>query len=147
MTKKSILAGLVSALAVIVGINIIAGRMWQAPAPYIPEPGIKTLARAYASQQSGMVVEVQGNVTRLLMDGGDTAREQTFIIEAVNGQVLLVTHNLVDSKKVPVAIGDMVSVRGEYRWSERGGSLLWTTRDKGPNPRHGWIEHKGDRYD
>jgi len=81
------------------------------------------------------------------MDDMQVAREQKFDMRAINGQALLVSHDLSKSEQVPVAVGDKVQVRGEYRWSEPGGMLVWTTRDKGPDPRHGWIEHKGDRYD
>mgnify|MGYP001823993631 FL=1 len=79
--------------------------------------------------------------------GVSLRREQKFVIYAISGQSLLVTHDLSRSDRVPVAIGDKVMVRGEYVWSEPGGTLIWTTRDNGSGGRNGWIEHKGERYD
>ena len=147
MTRKSIVAGVLSVAAIALLGFSIAGRFWQAPSSYNPEPGFKVLADAYLNKESGMVAEIQGRITRLIMDQEEPAREQKFVITAINGQSLLVTHDLSKSEEVPVAVGDTVMVRGEYVWTEPGGKLVWTTRDAGFGDRHGWIEHKGKRYD
>jgi len=146
MTKKSILAGSLSALLIVVlGLSIV-GEVWQEPSSFNQEPGYKILANAYLDRQSGMGAEVQGDVTRLIMDDQRAAQEQKFVIHGFSGQALLVSHDLGKSERVPVAVGDQVTVRGEYRWSEPGGMLVWTTAD-GPKERQGWIEHKGKYYD
>lgn len=63
------------------------------------------------------------------------------------GQVLLVTHKSDPDEPVPVDIGDKVLVRGEYRFSETGGSINWTQRDYSARRRHGWIELDGKRWE
>lgn len=147
MTKKSIIAGILSVVVIgLLGFGV-ASQVWQAQSSYNAEPGFKVLADAYFNKESGMMAEVQGQVTRLIMDEEESAREQKFVIYAISGQSLLVTHDLSRSDRIPVAIGDKVMVRGEYVWSEPGGTLVWTTRDNGSGGRNGWIEHKGERYD
>lgn len=147
MIRKYIVAGVLSVAAIALLGFSIAGQVWQAPSSYNPEPGFKVLADAYLNNESGMVAEVQGRITRLIMDQADGAREQKFVILGVSGQSLLVTHDLSRSERIPVAVGDTVMVRGEYVWTEPGGMLEWTTRDIGSGDRHGWVEHKGKRYD
>lgn len=147
MTKKSIIAGFLSVVVIgLLGFGV-ASQVWQAPSSYNAEPGFRVLADAYVNKKSGMMAEVQGQVTRLIMDEDESAREQKFVIHAISGQSLMVTHDLSRSDRVPVATGDEVIVRGEYVWTEPGGMLIWTTRDSGSGDRHGWIDHKGERYD
>ena len=147
MTKKSIIAGFLSAIAIVLLGFGVASQVWQAPSSYNAEPGFRVLADAYLNKKSGMMAEVQGQVTRLIMDEEESARVQKFVICAISGQSRLVTHDLSRSDRVPVAIGDKVMVRGEYVWSEPGGTLICPTRDNGSGGRNGWIEHKGERYD
>lgn len=122
------------------------GWMWQSRPGYQIEPGFGTVAKAYANHWSGVMAEVQGEVVRLLLDNQDGA-SQAFFIRLQNGQDLLILHDLVQADRVPVAIGDQVTVRGEYSWSETGGTIRRTYRDHGVGRRHGWIEHRAIRYD
>jgi hypothetical protein len=120
---------------------------WQFLPGYQVEPGFATVQDAFRDHQSGMMVEVSGNVVRILRDDKDDRRNQKFIIRLTNGQSLLVIHDQVAGERVPVAINDSVLVRGEYRWSETGGTVHFTRRDHSLHRLHGWIEHQGRRYD
>ena len=95
---------------------------------------------------SGFMTEVSGNVTRILAAGTDRGGSQDFVIQLENGQSLLITHKSSARKKIPLAVGDRVTVRGEYAWSETGGTIKHTKRDLSSARRHGFIEHDGKRY-
>jgi len=137
-------------LAVILGIAVLlgVGQYWrsQPGTGYEVEPGFATLDRAFLDHRSEFMTEVSGTVVRILIDDRSDPRTQEFVIRLENGQSILIVHDQVAAKRVPVAIGDTVSVRGLYRWSETGGTLLFTEMDPSPRRRHGWVELEGKRY-
>ena len=133
----------IAVLAVLIG----AALLWQSRPGYRIEPGFMTVQDAYRYHQTGMMAEVTGTVARILVDDKDDPRNQKFIIRMTNGQSLLVLHDQVSGDRVPVKVNDTVLVRGEYQWTETGGTLRFTQRDYSPRRMHGWIEHQGQRYD
>lgn len=130
-------------LAVLIGVAL----WWQSRPGYRIEPGFMTVQDAYRYHQTGMMAEVTGTVARVLLDDKGDPRHQKFIIRMPNGQSLLVLHDQVSGDRVPVKVDDTVLVRGEYQWTETGGTLRFTQRDYSPRRMHGWIEHQGRRYD
>jgi hypothetical protein len=131
--------------AVVVVIALVL--VWQSRPGYHIEPGFNTVQDAYQYRQTGMMAEVSGIVARMLVDDRNEPDLQKFIIRLPNGQSLLVVHNQKIGERVPVAMNDTVLVRGEYQWTETGGTLKHTERDYTPHRRHGWIDHRGERYD
>jgi len=108
--------------------------------------GAAALEDAYARHLSDVMLEVDAVVDRLLADDDEGRRHQRFIIRVGEARTVLVAHNIDLAPRVPLSVGDDVTVRGEYEWNERGGVLHWTHHD--PDGRHdpGWIEHDGERY-
>ncbi len=109
--------------------------------------GDAVLARAFAERATGLEVEGQGTVTKLLADDTEGDRHQRFIVQLASGQTLLVTHNIDVARRVdPLPVGDTVSFKGEYKWNAQGGLIHWTHHD--PNGSHaaGWIKHNGRTY-
>jgi len=108
--------------------------------------GFAQLERAYHDQRSDFMAEVSGTVVRILAADPNRPRAQEFVIRLQNGLTLTVVHDKHDGGEVPAAIGDAVTVRGKYKWSETGGSLQNTQHDPSIERRHGFIEHDGKRY-
>jgi hypothetical protein len=109
--------------------------------------GNEALARAFEQRMSGVQVEVQGVVRRVLPDDNDGSRHQRFVVALPSGQTLLVAHNIdLAPRVVGLREGDAVSFGGEYEWNAKGGVIHWTHRD--PQKRHpaGWIKHNGEVY-
>lgn len=140
--KASRLAGLFAAGAIIVALYLV----WHSRPGYNIEPGFATVQDAYRYRQTGIMAEVTGSVTRILQFDKDVPHLQKFVIRMPNGQSVLVVHNRDSGGEVPLAINDEVLVRGEYIWSETGGTIRNTERDLSTQRRHGWIDHKGERY-
>ncbi len=105
------------------------------------------IAKAFANRESNVEVSGVGVVTRILPDDRSGSRHQRFILRLVNGQTLLVAHNIDLAPRVDdLATGDGVTFKGEYEWGPKGGTLHWTHHDPGGSHPGGWIEHNGKRY-
>lgn len=146
-----------------VGLEISAGPEGRAPAPKpqsTPKANIggsggtgappatgDAIARAFANHESGVQVNGQGTVTRVLADDNDGSRHQRFILRLASGQTLLVAHNIDVAPRVPsLAAGNVISFYGVYEWNSQGGTIHWTHHD--PNGQHvaGWLKRDGATY-
>lgn len=106
-----------------------------------------SIGRAFKNHTSGIEVEGEGTVIRLLDDDVNGPRHQRFIVELASGQTLLITHNIDLAPRLNgLKSGDRVSFKGEYVWNAKGGMVHWTHHD--PQGRHvaGWIQHNGKTY-
>lgn len=102
----------------------------------------------YASRRSDVIVEVGGEVMRLLADDTKGSRHQKFIMSLASGHTVLISHNIDLAPRVEqLRQGDAVSVKGEYEWTERGGVIHWTHHDPAGKHTGGWVEHNGKRYE
>ncbi|HZI47316.1 MAG TPA: DUF3465 domain-containing protein [Pyrinomonadaceae bacterium] len=105
------------------------------------------IARAFASGTSGVQVEGEGTVIRVLPDDPKPPRHERFIVQLASGQTVLVAHNIDIAPRVnELKAGDTVRFYGEYVWNEKGGVIHWTHHD--PQGRHvaGWVMRNGKTY-
>jgi len=114
-------------------------------------PGDGGISKYFANRQSNMIVRAGGTVERILPDDSTTddgsSRHQRFIVRLPGGVKVLVAHNIDLAERAPVTVGQTVTFKGEYEWTEEGGVIHWTHRD--PKGRHpdGWIEVAGKKYE
>jgi hypothetical protein len=127
---------------------LAAAWYWQSrPGPgYTVELGYAPLEHALHDRHSGFMSEVSGTVVRMVVDDKSDPRAQKFFIRLENGQTVMVIHDQEAAGRIPLAVSDPVTVRGEFSWSETGGTLQFTHRDRSRERRHGFVEHKGKRY-
>jgi uncharacterized protein DUF3465 len=105
------------------------------------------IGRAFSSRASGVQVQGEGTVIRLLSDDTNRPRHQRFIVQLASRQTLLITHNIDIAPRIDgLEVGDRVGFNGEYVWNEKGGVIHWTHHD--PQGKHvaGWVRHKGRTY-
>jgi len=105
------------------------------------------IARAFASRASGVQVEGEGTVIRVLSDDLDQPRHQRFIVQLASGQTVLITHNIDIAPRIDeLAVSDSVRFNGEYVWNAKGGVIHWTHHD--PRGKHiaGRVVHNGKTY-
>ena len=129
---------------------VVLALLWRQFGPGLPTEvafGESALAELYVQRQSGVMVEFEARVERLLQDDHDGSRHQRFILVLNNGHTVLVAHNIDLAERVPLGVSDLVRIRGEYEFNEQGGVVHWTHRDPGMGTKHGWIEHQGIRYE
>jgi len=106
------------------------------------------ITEAFKSRRSDVQVRGIGTVLRVMNDDTRGSRHQRFILRLTTGQTVLVAHNIDLAPRIPgIRKGDVVEFYGEYEWNDRGGVLHWTHKDpRGRHP-HGWLKHKGQKYD
>ena len=110
--------------------------------------GDALLAHAFEDRLSGLEVEGQGTVVRVLKDDTEGGRHQRFIVRLASGQTLLVAHNIDVAPRVEdLRVGDIVAFRGEYEWNAEGGTIHWTHHDPEGDHTGGWIRHRGRTYE
>jgi len=117
------------------------------PLPLWSQDSDSTLQTAFNNRQSGLQVQGQGVVAKVLPDDNNGSRHQRFIVRLSTGQTLLIAYNVDLAPRIPgVEKGDAVEFYGEYEWNAKGGVIHWTHHD--PNHRHvdGWLRHRGRTY-
>lgn len=105
------------------------------------------IRRAFASGTSGIQVEGEGTVIRVLPDDMNGSRHQRFIVQLASGQTVLIAHNIdIASRVDELKAGDTVRFYGEYVWNAKGGVIHWTHHD--PQGRHaaGWVIRNGKTF-
>ena len=126
---------------------LIRGLMERNPANVsLTLPTSPTVEDLAADQESGVMIETSGRVSRMLADDNEGSRHQRFILETPSGHTVLVTHNIDLAQRVPLDVGDEVTLYGQYEWNDRGGVLHWTHHDPAGRHEEGWIDHRGTRY-
>jgi hypothetical protein len=106
-----------------------------------------TLREAYEHRESGVQVQGEGVVTRILDDDRVGSRHQRFILRLEDGQTVLVAHNIDLAPRIDgLAVGNTVAFYGEYAWNAKGGVIHWTHHDPGGTHADGWLKHDGRIY-
>lgn len=130
-------------------------RAKPAPAPAGSRVDDGGIAELYRQQRSDVVVTASGTIVKILPDDTDTSdgseMHQKWLVElpAARGQdsiTIRICHNLKFGR-VPVAEGDPIRFKGEYEYTELGGTLHWTHHDPRGTHEDGFIEHNGTRYE
>jgi hypothetical protein len=102
---------------------------------------------AFNEQRSGVQVQGEGVVSKLLADDTDGSRHQRFIITLPSGQTLLVAHNIDLAPRIEsLKSGDSVAFNGVYEWNAKGGVIHWTHHDPAGRHEAGWLRHAGQTY-
>jgi len=112
-------------------------------------PDNETVRRDFAEHRSNVEVTAEGAVTAILPDApGADGTHQRFIMRLTAlTQTVLVDNNIDIGRRVPIAIGDTVTVHGEYVWNDQGGLIHFTHHDPAHTHAGGWIEARGTRYE
>jgi hypothetical protein len=118
------------------------------PAPSTAVDDSERIRDLFRARRSGVHVEAEGEVVHLLPDDTRGDQHQLFLLELENGITLKISHNIDVAPRVPLAEGDRVRFRGDYEYNEKGGVVHWTHRNtRGGSHPHGWIVHRGRRYE
>jgi len=108
--------------------------------------GVGAVEAAFATQRSGVWLETEGEVARILSDDNEGARHQRFVLELDGGHSVMIAHNIDLAERVPLARNDRIRLRGRYEWNDRGGVIHWTHHDPDGRGPGGWVELAGETY-
>lgn len=110
----------------------------------ILEKSLDTLNQVRKSKANRPQVYVEGQITKILPEDKDGRPHQKYIIQAFNSVKIVVVSNL-EFGRVPVKIGEVVAVCGEYINAE-GGMVHWTHFDPHGGHPDGFTVHNGTLY-
>ncbi len=85
-------------------------------------------------------------MTKLLPDQHGHNRHQRFVVQLADGKLVTAIYNLGMCPRVPVAVGDVVAIAGEFIWSQQRPLMHWLHYDPSGKRPPGFVEHKGVRY-
>jgi translation initiation factor IF-1 len=102
---------------------------------------------AQASGRGLHYVEIhQAEVVRILPDDTEGSQHQKWLVRLENGATVMAVYNTDICDRVPVLVGDVVSMGGQYIWNKMGGLIHWLHEDPKERRPHGWVEVRGVRY-
>jgi translation initiation factor IF-1 len=105
------------------------------------------ILQAQGEQARHIEVTVTAQVVKLLRDDTEGLPHERFLIGLNNGTTVLVAHDTKMAPRVPLQAGDVVTIHGEYIWTEKGGVLHWTHHTDTIRHPGGYIEFNGKRYE
>lgn len=86
-------------------------------------------------------------VCRILPDDTRGLPHQLFLVQLANGTTVKVAHDTKYAPKVPIQVGDTVTIKGEYIYNHKGGVIHWTHHSDNPRHEGGYIDFGGKRYE
>jgi hypothetical protein len=105
------------------------------------------IKQAFLTKKSGLQVQGQGILTRLLADDLSGDRHQRFILRLNSGQTLLMAHNIDIAPRLDgLKIGGLIIFYGQYEWNTQGGFVHWTHHDLNSKHINGWLKYKNKTY-
>jgi hypothetical protein len=109
-----------------------------------PKPNNPSFVRDLSAAKAAEVT-VQGTVTKLLPDStGPEGPHEDFDI-SVAGHTVEIDHNLTLAPRVPVAVGDVVDIHGQFEPDPGHPVIHYTHHATGTHP-GGWIKLAGHKY-
>lgn len=112
----------------------------------IPE-GQRDITDAQQRGKGANYLEVRDAVvSKILPDDTQGRPHQKWVVSLANGRSLLSVYNSDMGERIPVNVGDTISMGGQYIWDRSGGLIHWLHHDpKGRRP-DGWVELNGVVY-
>lgn len=89
---------------------------------------------------SGMVV------VKLLPDDRNGLQHQKWVVRLSNGQTMQAVYNLDMCEYVPLKVGDVVAMGGQFIWTNQGALLHWLHYDPRQKRPDGYVELNGKVY-
>lgn len=102
----------------------------------------------YRRRESDAWVEATGRVVKILPDDAEGERHQRWLLELSTDITILIAHNIDLAPRVPIKVGDTLRFRGEYEWTDKGGTIHFTHRPRFQRRQPGgWVDHDGTRFE
>lgn len=82
-------------------------------------------------------------VIKILPDDDHGLEHQKWTVKLSDGRTMQAVYNLDMCERVPLAVGDKVSMGGQFIWTNQGGLLHWLHHDPKGNRPDGYVELNG----
>ena len=109
--------------------------------------GQKELIAAQESNRGVNFIEVKDvKVVRLLKDDLFGSKHQKWVVQLANGREVAAVYNIDVTPRIPLKVGDLVSMGGQYIYDHGGGLIHWLHEDRRARRPNGYVELNGVRY-
>lgn len=85
-------------------------------------------------------------VVQVLEDDRSGLQHQKWVVRLSNGVKMQAVYNLDMCERVPLKVGDIVSMGGQFVWTNQGAMLHWLHYDPRQNRPDGFVELNGKVY-
>ena len=106
------------------------------------------LVEAHSNKRRAHFIEAANmEVIQLLPDDKDGLEHQKWVVRLSDGQKITAIYNSDMCPRVPLRVGDLISMGGEYIWSKQVGGLLhWLHHDPRGHRPNGYVYLNGEYY-
>ena len=109
--------------------------------------GQEQIIEAQESGRGLSFVEVKNvQVVQVLPDEVSANQHQKWMVKLANGRTLLCVYNIDITQRVPIQVGDTVSMGGQYIFTHAGGLIHWLHADPRAERPNGYVDLNGTRY-
>lgn len=109
--------------------------------------GDSQIVQALQRHRNVDFVEGSGmTVTRLLPDDNSGLRHQKWVVRLSNGQQITAVYNLDMCPHVPLKVGDVVGMGGQFISTNQGGLIHWMHHDPSGRRPAGYATLNGQFY-
>jgi hypothetical protein len=109
--------------------------------------GQMALIQAQETHRGANFIEVADvTVTQLLPDDTFGSKHQKWIVQLANGGEVACVYNIDVTPRIPLRVGDIISLGGQFIYDRNGGLLHWLHEDGRAHRPNGYVEHQGVRY-
>lgn len=85
-------------------------------------------------------------VVKILPDDSHGLEHQKWVVRLSNGETMQAVYNLGMCPRVPVRVGDVISMGGQFIWTNKGGLLHWLHHDPRGRRPDGYVFVNGQFY-
>ncbi len=105
------------------------------------------LVNAVNSKRNVDFLEASGvTVIELLADDTQGLPHEKFIVRLSNGATVLCVFNLDMGQRIPLKVGDIVDLGGQFKWTNVGALMHWLHADTQNRRPDGYVDLNGKRY-
>ncbi|WP_413288487.1 DUF3465 domain-containing protein [Bdellovibrio sp. HCB337] len=112
-----------------------------------PNAEDKEIVKAVEKRRRADFVEGRGMVVvKLLPDDRNGLQHQKWVVRLSNGTQMQAVYNLDLCEYVPLKVGDVIAMGGQFVWTNQGALLHWLHYDPRERRPDGYVELNGKVY-
>ncbi|AHZ86355.1 hypothetical protein Bb109J_c1014 [Bdellovibrio bacteriovorus] len=85
-------------------------------------------------------------VVKILPDDNSGLEHQKWVVRLSNGELMQAVYNLDMCPRVPLNVGDVIAMGGQFIWTNKGGLLHWLHHDPRGRRPDGYVYVNGQYY-
>jgi hypothetical protein len=143
-------AGLLAALFLVSGMNFAEAKKHnhnRVPQTQYGQGDDSQLVDACNARRRTNFVEGSGmEVVQVLPDDTRGSQHQKWVVRLSSGKQVVSVYNLDITERVPLKVGDLVDMGGEFLWTNEGCMIHWLHADPKKRRPDGYVRVNGESY-